>query len=240
MEEKATSEFLLQRLKSYEIKASGLAIAVSGGVDSSLLLSVYGGKVHPYCVGNGSTSDTKYARILCNHLHVQLEMIHIDENMVQDFAAIVQKIDPDIDQTDLGFETVLAVVLGNIREEGLITGQGADEIFYGYSKFRDGRETSNRSSMEKLKKKTLIREKNLASYFGKYLLTPYLDDEIVSAFAGLPSAYNMDLNTNKKIIREAAMKHGLPGEIYNRPKKAAQYGSGVLKTMKKSNLKGMP
>jgi Asparagine synthase (glutamine-hydrolyzing) len=220
-------------LSTYEHEASGLAIALSGGVDSSLLLSVYAGSVTSYCVGGNNTEDEKYAHIMCDFLNQHLRVIGITPESVHECTDIVHRIDPAISRMDLGFETVLALILSNIQEDGLITGQGADEIFYGYAKFRDGRENTNESSIKKLMERTLKREQNIASYFGKYLLTPYLDREIVKAFADLPGTYHMDGRRGKRIVREAAVKRGLPEIICERSKKAAQYGSGIQKVIRK-------
>ncbi len=233
MNDEVTPEFLIERLMTHREEVSGQAIALSGGVDSSLLFSLYSSDINPYTVGTAKTPDLKYAQILCDSLNKKLNVIDLEDNKVDEFAGIVRKIDPEITNSDLSFETVLAVVLGNIKEKILVTGQGADEIFYGYSKFTDGRSFQNKESMEKLFDKTLKRERLIADYFGKSLLTPYLDPEILNKFAVLPREYHIDNSGNKRIIRKAAVICGLPDIISSRPKKAAQYGSGVLKSIRR-------
>ncbi|MEM3676465.1 MAG: asparagine synthase-related protein, partial [Thermoplasmataceae archaeon] len=118
----------------------------------------------------------------------------------------------------------------------LVTGQGSDEIFYGYRRFTDGRESTNISALEKLSRTTLPRERRIAEYFGKEVRMPYLESGIQS----IPSAMSRELNLrdggNKQILRQVATLAGLPEELVKRPKKAAQYGSGIMKVMRKLKL----
>jgi len=44
-------------------------------------------------------------------------------------------------------------------------------------------------------------------------------------------------NLRKCILREVAFELGVPSEIVKRPKKAAQYGSGIDKILRKKVLK---
>ena len=228
---------LIQMLKVQEKWAKNAAFALSGGVDSSLLFQLLGVEKRPYIVGIENSQDLEFAMKYCNFIHVSPERLVVTESEIHEFSGIVKKIDPKISFLDLGFETVLAILLARIREERLVTGQGADEIFYGYSKFRDGREMDNRSSLEKLFRVTLPREEKIASYFGKMLITPYLDASLVSYFSNLSMAENIKRNENKIILREAGKVCGLPEFIYNRSKKAAQYGSGVKKVQEKLFIK---
>ncbi len=229
------SEYLLQCLKKYESVARDAAISISGGIDSSVLFYLFRDIVNPYTAGVDNSKDMDYSKLICNELGKKLTEIKLNVEVVTEFHDIVKKIDPNIENVDVGFETVLAVVLGNIREDSLITGQGADEIFYGYAKFKDGRDRDNSLSLKKLKEKTLPRELRLAKYFGKTLIAPYLDHEIEKRFSSLSLDYHSKCGLNKCIIRECANVLGIPKEVVERPKKAAQYGSGIMKILNSSN-----
>ncbi|MHB1439302.1 MAG: asparagine synthase C-terminal domain-containing protein [Cuniculiplasma sp.] len=228
---------LIQMLKAQESWVKNAAFALSGGVDSSLLFQLLGMEKRPYIVGVDNSQDLEFAMRYCNFLNISPERLVVTESEIDEFSGIVKKIDPKISFLDLGFETVLAILLARIREERLVTGQGADEIFYGYSKFRDGRAMDNRSSLEKLFKVTLPREERIADYFGKTLITPYLNASLVSYFANLSVAKHIRGNENKIILREAGKVCGLPEFVYNRSKKAAQYGSGVKRVQEKLFIK---
>ena len=72
------------------------------------------------------------------------------------------------------------------------------------------------------------------------LRVPYLDPALVDFALKVPMEYKLD---NKKdslrkcILREVAADIGVPMEIVRRPKKAAQYGSGINKILVKKVLK---
>lgn len=203
------------------------ALSFSGGVDSSLLLHLLRNKVTPYAVGLPDSIDVKNAITASRALGTTCRIEEIPPEEVIMAAESVRNIDPDIRISDLGFESLLYIIASKVDEDILVTGQGADEIFYGYMRFKR-QEMSNRESIEKLFQNTLKRETKIAQEFGKTLVTPYLDPEIL-AFADLPRDWHIRDDINKYILRTAAAKSGVPTEIAFRAKKAAQFGSGVQK-----------
>ena len=228
---------LIGMLKDQDELIGDSAFALSGGIDSSLLFSVLGNGKHAYCVGVKGSQDFVYAEELCISLRANLTKIYVENSDVIECTRIVKSVDPGISFLDLGFETVLTIILSRISEEALVTGQGADEIFYGYRKFSDGREESNINSLDKLYKITLPRERKIAEYFGKKLITPYLENGIPEYFSTLDRKVHLNDLNNKLIIREAGRMSGLPESIFNRGKKAAQYGTGIKKVQEKLGLK---
>lgn len=210
----------------------GSAIAFSGGVDSSLLLQLTKEKVIPYTFGLKDSPDIRNAISAAKALGVTCRVMEVTPEQAINAAKSVRKIDPEIRRSDLGFESVLYLVASGIDEKILVTGQGADEIFYGYRRFLNDQE-SNRESLEKLFQITLKREARIAEEFGKRLVTPYLDPEILT-LADLPKNWSIREGVNKYILRLAASKCGVPEAIAFRPKKAAQFGSGIQKLILKS------
>ncbi|MGZ7050062.1 MAG: asparagine synthase C-terminal domain-containing protein, partial [Methanobacterium sp.] len=68
------------------------------------------------------------------------------------------------------------------------------------------------------------------------LRVPYLDMDIINTAMNIPMKYKIsgkEDNLRKCILREIGAELGLPQEIVKRPKKAAQYGSGIHKMLKK-------
>ncbi|MGC8515807.1 MAG: asparagine synthase C-terminal domain-containing protein [Thermoplasmata archaeon] len=209
------------------------AIAFSGGLDSSILLFLSPKSIHPYVVGLPGSMDVRSARESASLLKKDITIIEANEDQILKAAVSVKKIDPDIVITDLGFETVLYLTLSGISEDLLVTGQGADEIFYGYHRFLTGDAVTNLVSIEKLLKITLPREKMIADSLGKKILTPYLDPEIMKYSSFDPSTQIKD-GKNKLLLRAAGAKLGIPDAVCKKAKKAAQYGSGVDKVLRKN------
>lgn len=234
VEIRSAAEMLINILegKASALQEMGTAIMLSGGVDSSLLFSIYGRKVVPFTLFHGKSADLEEARFLCSYLDRDLVEIEITKDEIMEAAAAIKHIDPSASIIEISFEIPFYVACNRIPQERIMTGQGADEIFYGYRKFRDGREDSNWISLETLRNKTLPREIMISSAFGKVPLMPYMDEEIIREFSSIPRVEHMNQEYNKIIVRKACEIMGIPERIYNRPKKAAQYGSGIMKVLR--------
>jgi len=121
--------------------------------------------------------------------------------------------------------------------EGFIAaGQGADEVFGGYNKYvsvpDDQLKGRMKEDADRFYRETFPHEQGVASHFGKTILRPYLDDSLVGYVDSLsPSDIRPTPESRKKILCDAATSMGY-GFLANRPKKAAQYGSGILDSIK--------
>ncbi len=200
------------------------AIAYSGGLDSSILFHL-SNALKAYTFGLAGSHDIQSAKNHSALLHKEVIVKEVSRDLIAKAADIVVSIDADIKANELGYETLLCLALMHIESDVLVTGQGADEIFYGYKRFMSNEE-NNEKSIQKLFDVTLPREKKIAQYMGKRLITPYLEGEILN-FAKLPKSAHIVEGTNKFLLRRAAVVLGLPVEIAMQPKKAAQFGSGL-------------
>ena len=226
---------VLSKLKVFfsGLRESSTAVAFSGGLDSSVIFALCPENFSAYVAGVSDSGDVNNAMGAAQLLGRNCREIIVSRGDVVGYARTVMEIDPEIDLRDLGFETVLAAVLDRTDEKTLITGQGADELFYGYSRFIFDPEMANKDALEKLFKITLPRETRIASYFGKRLICPYLESGI-SEIQGISMRENNISGTeNKLILRQVSSVLGIPSEIASKKKKAAQYGSGFMKILKK-------
>ena len=160
-------------------------------------------------------------------LNSSFRHINLGDVDIQRHIELIRALDPQIRMQELGYELVLSILLESADEKHVVTGQGSDELFYGYRRFIDEVDLGNEDHLRKLHETTLPREKKIADRFGKILITPYLDSGIPSVVMHLGRDYHIDGNTNKMILRRAALDLGYPEELVNIPKKAAQYGSGI-------------
>lgn len=214
------------------------ALAFSGGLDSSVLMAASEFSLNCYTAGIKGSRDLDNSREATHFMGFTAEEITLSENQVIEYARMVKSLDPMIEDRELGYEVVLTSVLDHIREVTLVTGQGADEIFYGYHRFLDDPDLTNEAHMRKLFSRTLKREKRIAGYFGKILITPYLDEGVITAVSGLKRSDHISGNKNKIVLREVAESYSIPVEIRERAKKAAQYGSGVNKIILRAVKEG--
>ncbi len=220
-------------LQAISSSAPESAIAFSGGLDSSFLAYLSRRKYGLYVCGLAESYDVRAARKSVNILGSDLHEIIVDEGEIIETALTVKKLDPVINLSDLGYETVLALLLERINEKNLITGQGSDEIFYGYNRFKEKPGLDNSESIRKLFEVTLPREKKIASHFGKKLILPYLQDPIIE-IGHLPRSIHIVDGINKFILRQTAILSGMSSSISMARKKAAQYGSGISRILAKN------
>ncbi len=219
-------------LKSLHFKSDS-AIAFSGGLDSSIIAYLMKDE-NPmlYTVGIEQAKDVSNAMEIARLLGLRLQIIRFDEDDIIEGIGFLKRVDRDISAVELSFELPLYFVLRDAKEKVIYSGQGADELFGGYKKYLD-RPQEMRDDLDKLLNKGVIRERKIAEKFNKELIYPYLNPEIVELAKEMPTDCKIRGSVRKWVLRRAAEIIGIPREVVKREKKAAQYGSGVWKTMKK-------
>ena len=150
------------------------AIAYSGGLDSSLILALSDYRYIPYTLGFSDSRDIENVDDASAILKLNPKIILLDEIDIESYISQLLKIDPKITKMEMGYELVLFILMDFIPEKYVVTGQGADEIFYGYRRFIDNPRLKNDTYINRLFNVTLPREKKMAEYYDKELITPYL------------------------------------------------------------------
>ena len=123
-----------------------------------------------------------------------------------------------------------------MKEDLIIGGQGADELFAGYSKyvglsegeFKDLRE----ADMARLFNETLAHERMVSEHFGKTVLYPYLDRDVMETVGKIDMKDLIPGEVRKENLRRVAENIGQP-VVAAKKKKAAQYGSGAMNLFRK-------
>ena len=124
----------------------------------------------------------------------------------------------------------------------MLTGQGADELFAGYPWYRSIVEKDGYSSLKRymigdvlnLYRETLEREDKITMANAVELRVPYLDPEVIKIAMQIDDKLKIrspEDKLGKFIHRELAKRIGIPADIAERPKEAAQHGSGVHKAI---------
>ena len=86
----------------------------------------------------------------------------------------------------------------------------------------------------------LERDDAVSMANGVELRVPFLDKDIIDLALDIPGKYKIKNGEDllrKHILRDVAKFIGVPDYIALRPKKAAQYGSGINKILKKKVLR---
>ena len=234
---------------------SEVGVIFSGGVDSSylaLLLKEISQniplKITLYAVGTEGSKDVEAAIYASKFLNLDLKICEVSEEMVREaLPDVVRAIgDDNLMKVGVGLTTYFATKLA--CEDNLkvaISGQGADELFGGYKKylqsFVDG--TLNydlRVDMSNMYHVNLERDDACSMLNGVELRLPFLDKNLVELVLNIPDnkkIVSMHDDMRKSILRKLAFEEGLDYEIAYRPKKAAQYGTGIDKILRKKIIK---
>ena len=88
------------------------------------------------------------------------------------------------------------------------------------------------SRMARLFNETLGHERMVSEHFGKTVLYPYLDKEVMDVVGKIDMADLIPGDVRKENLRKVAENIGQP-EVAAKKKKAAQYGSGAMNLFRK-------
>ncbi len=232
-----------------------VALLFSAGVDSTLiavLLKEYGIDTTLYTVGTENSQDLKFAKKTADDIELPLKIKIINEDDVKNsFLDTVNAIeDTNLMKIGVGMTVNLTSQLAHINgEKVILSGQGADELFCGYNRYKNKYQNPNDLKIELLNDLNnmyhvnLERDDKATMNNSIELRVPYLDKQVIRTSLQMPINYLLhseEDNIRKHILRDVAYELGVPKQIAYRPKKAAQYGTGIDKILRKKVIKNEP
>jgi asparagine synthase (glutamine-hydrolysing) len=232
-----------------------VGVIFSGGLDSSYLALLLGEiseniplKITLYAVGAEGSKDIESAIYASKFLNLDLKICEVTEEIVRESLPEVVKAigDDNLMKVGVGMTTYLATKM--VAEDGIkvaISGQGADELFGGYKRYLESfvNDTLNydiRMDISNMYHVNLERDDACSMLNSVELRLPFLDKNLVELVLNIPDnkkIVSMHDDMRKSILRKLAFEEGLDYEIAYRPKKAAQYGTGIDKILRKKILK---
>ncbi|MGB9936925.1 MAG: asparagine synthase (glutamine-hydrolyzing) [Methanobacterium sp.] len=239
-------------IKSVEKRVKGLdeiGILFSAGIDSTILAKItdeLGVKTTLYSVGNENSQDLKFAKKTAEKMNLPLKIRTIDIKDVENYLMPVLDAIEEFNIMKIGVGMPAYIAAETAHEDGLkvmLSGQGADELFGGYNRYLKLYEEKGEMAQEDLKEDilnlyhvNLQRDDAVTMANSIELRVPFLDLDVITTAINIPMKYKIngeDDKLRKCILREVGAELGVPSEIVRRPKKAAQYGSGIHKMLKR-------
>ncbi|HEX7468510.1 MAG TPA: asparagine synthase-related protein, partial [Methanobacterium sp.] len=250
---KELMELLIGSVEKRTYGLTRIGIIFSGGVDSTIIAKItddLGVDTTLYTVGHETSSDIKFAQKTAADMHLPLKIKRLDVADVKRYTCLVLKAIEEFNIMKLGVGMPAYVASEMAASDGVrvvMSGQGADEIFAGYHRYIQYYIDKGENVQDDLIKDVnnlyhvnLQRDDAVTMANSVELRVPYLDPALVDFALKVPMEYKLDNkkdNLRKCILREIAADIGVPMEIVRRPKKAAQYGSGINKILVKKVLK---
>ncbi|MBT7912586.1 asparagine synthetase B, partial [Candidatus Bathyarchaeota archaeon] len=223
-------------------------VAFSGGVDSTLIasyLSEAGAQLELITTGLENRPELEIASAAADHLglpiHTEVFTVEDVEDQLDDIIYSVEEPHPvkigvaypfhwtSMKAFSLGYDTVFS-------------GNGADEVFGGYKRHQLAHAVGEdaESMMYKNTSDSWInnfhRDTKTCLDQGTRLILPFTHPDIIEYGLGIPVQLKLtgaEDGLRKIILRKLAKRKGIPDRFSDRPKKAAQYSTGVNKALRK-------
>ncbi|WMW25284.1 diphthine--ammonia ligase [Methanolobus sediminis] len=242
---------MLEKLEdavSIRMPEEKFGILFSGGLDSTIIASLCklmgkkpGIDFTCYTAGLSGVQlppDVEYAKKMAEELGLDLKIKIIDLDEVEEYLKDVVPLVEDSNVPKVGVALTMYAACVAAREDGIrvmFSGSGADEIFAGYDRHKRSTDISRDCYADVLKiyEKNTYRDDVVSMNNNIELRVPYLDKRFVDYCLKIPPEYKINEEQNKLILRMLAEEIGIPAEVSQRRKQAAQYGSRFDKAIGK-------
>ena len=243
-------DVLVQSTKARVSDVGEVAVAFSGGVDSSVVASIARAcnvGVHLIYVVLGETNETHFANRAAEALDLPL---HVAIYTLKDVEAILPTVLWLIEEpnpVNVSIATPVFWVAEQAAKLGLsvlLAGQGGDELFGGYKRYlEDYKEHGLAGLQTRLYKDVMSshlmnfqRDNKVCAFHKLELRMPFADWGVIELALSLPTRLKIASpkdELRKRVLRQTAKNLAIPEFISEKPKKAIQYTTGVNQAIKK-------
>ncbi len=246
---KRLRDLLLKSMRERLIESKKVAVAFSGGLDSSLiavLAKICGADVYLISVGLESQVELQYAKDAAEALGLP---VHLKTYELDDVEKTLPKVlwlieEPDAMKASVAIAFYWAAeVASKLGYKVIFAGQLGDELFGGYQKYLRAYSQRGIAAVQNIMFQDVVssyemnfqRDNQVCAFHKVELRLPFADREVVGFSLSLPVDLKIDLarSVRKMIFRMVAETLGMPQFIVNRPKKAIQYATGVEGALRK-------
>lgn len=207
-------------------------ILFSGGLDSAILAALKPG-IRAFSVSLlPESEDSFYAGIMKNHFQLNHHQVDItpDEAIgaIGEVIGMLKSFDPAI-PNDLAvfFGLKVAKKTGCVQ---VMTGDGSDELFAGYSYMKTIRNLG--AYLDQINRKPVFNSNRIGSHLGIKIIQPYLTEKFKELALKIPVNLKIKKNgtgTIGKWILRKAFEDLLPREITWQSKRPLETGSGMTR-----------
>jgi len=246
---KKIHSLLFRSVKERSVGLNRVSIAFSGGLDSSIIATMIGKCVKDVLlisVGLEGSRDLEDAERISREIGLPFRA---ETYTISDVEETLPKVLWLIEEANALRAAIcipefwLAEKSFKMGYRAIFSGQGSDELFAGYHKYLRSYSESFSAVEENLYYDTLRLHENslepkekIYTFHNVEVRFPYVDYDLASFALSLPVTLKISSSNDplrKRILRKLAEYIGLPLEVYLKPKKAIQYGTGVSQALRK-------
>ncbi|MCP8306436.1 MAG: hypothetical protein H3Z49_04965 [archaeon] len=212
-------------------------ILLSGGLDTSIIayLAFHHAKLRAFTVAfdGAPAPDLEYARLMAKSLDIDHTVHIFDEHELLESIPMVIKVVKSFDPMEIRNSASIFVGLKLAKERGIksvMTGDGGDELFAGYSFLFNLNKEELDDRLVKMWGDMFFSSIPMGRSLGIDVKLPYLDPEFKSYAMNLDSGYKIKSEEHQiwgKWLLRKAFEGRLPETIIWRVKTPIEYGSGT-------------
>jgi len=218
-------------------KNLGAGLLLSGGLDTSIVASIAAKVASPraftVAFREVDAPDLKYAERVAKYLGLRHNVHRFNREELFDALTDCIKVMRTFDPVEIRNDVAIYIALRFARENGIesiMTGDGCDELFAGYSFFLDYEEDGLKLELEKMQNEMRFASVVLAAHLGMSAKLPFLDSDVKSFAIKLDPQYLVSFEKGQKwgkwLVRKA-FEGILPEEVVWREKTPIEYGTGT-------------
>jgi asparagine synthase (glutamine-hydrolysing) len=242
-------DVLVQSTKARVSDVGEVAVAFSGGVDSSVVASITKAcnvDAHLICVALGEKGETDFANRAAEALGLPLHVAKYTLRDVEEILPTILWLIEEPNPVNVSIATPIFWVAEQAAKLGLsvlLAGQGGDELFGGYKRYLEDYEEYGLAGLQTRLYKDVMsshavnfqRDNKVCAFHKLELRMPFADWGVIEFALSLPARLKIaspEDELRKRVLRQTARNLAIPEFISEKPKRAIQYTTGVNQAIK--------
>ena len=217
-------------------KCSSNLISLSGGLDSTIIAYFLKSQKPTglaVIAEDFVSTDLTYCQMAANTMQIPLSIYNVKIAEILEAVENTIKILKNFNDIEIRNNVVMYLSIKKTKEMGeksIITGDGADELFAGYSFLTNMTEEKLEQELVRISKIMHFPTQKIGEHLGVRVESPFLDKKVIDYSKKIPP--NLKVRTEnerrygKWILRKAFEKH-IPRQIAWRKKSPMQDGAGT-------------